>query len=207
MKKYIPYIVSGLVFILALTFLARSCSVIDKYSKLKGQYEEARRIAEADHAIQLKAIEDAQRVISERDQAIAQATERIGSLSAAIANKTEALAALDKDLADAKTDAERVPILTSMVETWKAKYANLEGIVVEKDKQLGEWAVKYAAQVSISESWKGQYESEHRLRLLGEGLVDTLEGRLKRASLTSQLKTVTLVAVAGVLGYTLIKGK
>lgn len=198
MKKYLPAALAIAALLLTTVFAVRSCKITDDYSRLKGAYEEARRVAEADHAAQLAVIAEAHKAIAEKDAAIAESGKAVADLRAKIGKKDAALGGLSADLAAAKTDAERVPILTSMVETWAAKYADLEGVVAEKDTQLAAWAVKYAAAVTIGDSWKAQYEAEHRLRLSGETLNKVLEGKYKRAKAVS---TITLYAAGGYASY------
>jgi len=208
MKKFKWWWGVGAVIVLwASIFTVRSCRITDAYSRMRGAYEEARRIAEADHAIQLKAIEAANAQIVELDKKLLSSEQVISDIRGLLTLKDAHLADLNDALGKARTDSERVPILTSMVETWKAKYADLEGVVVEKDKQLSAWGAKYAAQVTISDSWKAQYEAEHRLRLSGETLLGTLEGKYRRAKLMSSVKNVALVALVGATAFQFIKGK
>lgn len=204
-KKYLPLIIGVAVLLGGLLLTARACKITDPYSKLKGAYEEARKVAEADHALQLKAIEAAQKVIADKDKAIADSTKEIGYLTNSIGQKNADLLNLEQTLTQAKTDAERVPILTSMVETWRGKYAALEGVVAEKDTQLAAWGAKFAAQVTIGDSWKAQYEAEHRLRLSGETLLGKLETKYRVLKFTSSVKSMVVIAAAGFIGYTLIK--
>jgi hypothetical protein len=205
--KFLPHILIVAAVLWGIVFTARSCRIEDKYSKLKGAYEEARRVAEADHAAQMKIIEEAHLVIAEKDRAIAASDKTINTYKKVLTLKDAHLIELEGDLGAARTDAERVPILTAMVETWREKYGVLEGVVAEKDKQLAGWGGKYAAAVTIGDTWKAQYEAEHRLRLSGETLNKSLEGKYRRARIISSAKTVALVAIAGLLTYKFIGGK
>jgi len=196
--------VGAVIIILLFVSVARSCRIEDKYSKLKGEYDEARRVAEADHAMQLKVIEKAAAEILELDKKLLHSEQAISGLNGDIAVKDKNLAALRESWAGLSAECQGK--LRELDTKWAEKFSLLEGVVAEKDKQIADWGRKHAAQVTISESWKVQYESEHRLRLSGETLNKALEGKLRRAKITSSVKTVALVAVAGLLTYKFIVG-
>ena len=207
MKKYLPALVGIVALLLSAVFVVRSCKIDDKYSVLKGENNILKEQVAVVEKAAVAEREAAQKRDAEKDKVIAASKQTEADLRAKIGKKDAALNELDKDLAAAKTDAERVPILTSMVETWAAKYADLEGVVTEKGKQLAAWAGKYASAVTIGESWKAQYEAERRLRLSGETLNKMLEGKFRRAKLTSAVKDVALVALVGATTYQFLKGK
>ncbi len=208
MKKFKWWWGIGVVIIILFTLsMVRSCRIEDNYSKLKGAYEEYRRIVEADAKIKDALIAQQISAIAELDKKIDTSEQVIGHVSNAIGQKNTDLLNLEKSLTQAKTDAERVPILTSMVETWSAKYAHLESVVSEKDKQLAAWGGKFDAQIQISDAWKAKYEAEHALRLSGETLNKALEGKYRRAKMVSSVKNVALIALAGVATYQFVKGK
>ncbi len=205
MKNIKWYAVGAGLLLCAAFFAVRSCRIDDKYSVLKGENNILKEQVSAVEKVAIEQRAEADKVIAEKDKAIAESDKTIVGLKDSIGAKNAALAALDKNLAAAKTDAERVPILTSMVETWKGKYAALEGVVAEKDTQLAAWAVKYAQQVDISSTYRVQYEAEHRLRLSGETLLGKLETKYKVLKFTSSVKSMVVIATAGFIGYTLIK--
>jgi hypothetical protein len=207
MKRVLPYALAAAGFVLCAMFFMRSCDLGEKVGRLEGQLAEAKHAYAADKAASEALIADQLNAIAERDKAIALAADHIGDLNEAIARKTAALAVLDNDLAAAKTDAERVPILTAMVETWRAKYADLTGVVAEKDKQIGAWASKYDAQLGISSAYKAQLDKCERLLALSDGLNKALVSKARRLTLGSRIKTVALVAAAGGLTYLALKGK
>jgi hypothetical protein len=208
MKKFKWWWGIGAVIIaMLIVSMVRSCRIEDNYSKLKGTYEEYRRIVEADAKIEDALIAKQLATIAELDKKIDSSQQVIADYKKLITLKNTHLADLSEDLGKARTDAERVPILTAMVDTWVEKYGVLEGVVVEKDKQIADWGRKYAAQVEISDAWKSKYEAEHTLRLSGETLNKVLEGKYRRARVTSAVKKVALIALAGVATYQFVKGK
>jgi hypothetical protein len=207
MKRALPYALAAAGFVLCAMFFMRSCDLGEKVGRLEGQLAEAKRAYAADKAASEALIADQLKAIAERDKAIALAADHIGDLNEAIARKTEALAVLDNDLAAAKTDAERVPILTAMVETWRAKYANLEGVVVEKDVQILQLHGNVASALQIGAAYKAQLDKCERLLALSDGLNKALVSKARRLTLGSRIKTVALVAAAGGLTYLALKGK
>ena len=207
MKRALPYAVAALAVALVVILGLRSCNLGEKVGRLEGALAEAKRTYALDKAAAEALIADQLRLIAAKDEEIAGATKTIGELTKAIVAKNATLGRLDADLAAAKTDAERVPILTSMVETWRAKYADLEGVVIEKDKQLDAWAVKYARQVDISSTYKAQLDKAERLLALSEDLNSALVAKARRLSLASNIKTVAIVGAVVGGGYLLLRGK
>jgi hypothetical protein len=74
-----------------------------------------------------------------------------------------------------------------------------------RDRIIIEWQGKFDAQVKITDQWIRSYDQEHRLRLLAEGLVTNLEGKVKVAKLKGRAATVVAVVVGGGLVYSLLK--
>ncbi len=202
-KVIIVLAAAALAVILAVGF---GLKTIDRFSKLEGQYQEVLRIANAHAEILNQTIADKDKVIGEQDKRLVISSRVISKLTGSIGQKNADLLNLEKSLNQATTDAERVPILTSMVETWRAKYAQLEKVVTEKDTIVSAWVTKFNAQVAISESWKSRYEDEARLHAISRSQISALNTRLKTARITGNLKTGLVVLAGGYLAYRTIKG-
>lgn len=183
----------------------RSCRVEDKYSKLKGAYEEYRRIVEADMQLAAEKLAAQNAVIADLDKKILTSEQVLQNLQQLTAQKDADLTALRESWAGLSLECQAS--LHALDTKWSEKFTLLEGVVAEKDKQLAAWALKYAAAVTIGETWKAQYEAEHRLRRAGETLNKVLEGKYRRARVTSSVKNVALVVLAGVATYQLVRGK
>jgi uncharacterized coiled-coil protein SlyX len=177
-----------------------------RYNEEKGKYEAYRAIAGADaRAMQerIDALEDVKAaqsvVIAERDATIAAKNNDISSGN----KKLESLESEYETLGQDK-DA-KITNLQSQVATLKGNLTLAYSIIEDKDAQITAWQVKFAASEQIFSEWKKAYEDEHRLRLMAEGLVTSLEKKQSRTLFVSKLKNVALVGLAGVAAYNLIK--
>jgi hypothetical protein len=68
------------------------------------------------------------------------------------------------------------------------------------------WAVKYGAQVVISESWKAKYDAECRLLQLATQGWKASENKLRWTRVMSNIKSGLIVGALGYIGYSAIKG-
>lgn len=207
MKKYAVYAGAGLVLVVALIAFGRACKIGDKYSRLEGQYQEALRIAKIDAEILNKTITEKEKAIAEKDRDIRESGKTIAQLQAGIGGKNQELDALDTELAAAKTDAERVPILHAEVAAWAEKFSLAEQAIAEKDRQIVAWTEKFNAQITISESWKQRYENETRLHEISRSEISALKARLISSRIIGTIKSGLVLATVGYIGYSALRGK
>jgi hypothetical protein len=205
--KQIKWVAIGTAVLLGAFFLLqKSCDLGEQVGKLKGELAEQKKIAAAD-----KAISDG--IILTQGGIIANQTKKINDLiaganvpSPAIKEKDKTISALNDKLAAAKTDAEKVPILTSLVVQLSDKFTISEQRRKDELFSLNSaWQIKFDAQVEISSQWKHQYENEHILRLTTEALANKLETKLKLSKVLSTAKTVALIGAVGFIGYRAVK--
>jgi len=205
MKKYLPHLIVGIVLCWGIISMSRACKITDKYSRLVGQYEQMRKAYDADAILK-------DSLIAAKEKAIAELDKKLYTSEQVIGHMTNEIGQRDRELTEirgtwANLSAECQFKLHELDVTWGGKYSLLEGVVVEKDKQITAWAGKYDAQVAISDAWKAKFEGERTLRLSGETLLSTLEGKYRMVKLKASVKNVALVALVGATTFLLIKGK
>ena len=179
----------------------------DKASVAAGKYEEALTQERVNGKALTLQIGEMNTIVGQQNTIIAERDRVIGHLTSTIGQRDAELVTLDGRLAQAKTDTDRVPILTAMVENWRTQYNTATLIIAEKDKIIEAWAAKYSAQVTISESWKQKYGGELHLRTLAEKGWKASENKLRWARVMSNIKSGLIVATLGYVGYSAIKGK
>lgn len=195
------------ILVLFIALALKDCGLSEKYRNLRLQYEGYRAIAEADHEMKMKIISEAERLIAERDIRIAE----LEHSSAQYVEKIQSLTAKLTDLQNAEPEypeLESHPLVINLrlqIAVITDMFDLSQRTVQYKEEIIQAWEVKYNAQVTISESWASQYESEHKLRLMSEGLVTTLERDYRRVRLSGKIKNVAIVAVGGYLAYRLAK--
>ena len=201
--KYVTVI--GLL-IVGIAFLGLDkCGSDRRVDELRGQYEEASRIAEVEKRIKEETIREQQEKIGTLDATIvvlnttiAKKEENIGQLGGTIVNLEEEFSNLtDKD--------EKIANLVSQVTIWKEKFTLSQGIIKDKDSVIFSLNGKYDAQVKISFSYKDMYESVQDVLVIRDKQVKELEKINRRLKLASGLKTGIVVTMAGVVLYSLLK--
>jgi len=196
---------------LALTYaVCDSLRLRDKASVIAGQYEEALKVAKANYALLDKEILDQRVVIEEKDKAIAKLNQSISIVYTDIGHRDRDIADLLVKLREAEANNDlpaQVANLKEQVRAWSEKFTLAQAIISEKDEIISSWALKYAAQVTISDSWKAKYESENHLRLLAEEGWNVTAKRLQRSSLSNGIKTAIIYAGCVVVGLEVIKNQ
>jgi len=195
-KRALPWIALALVLMLGVA-VCDGLRTRDKYSVLIGQKDEALRARDA-------VIAEKDKQITAANGTIAVQTSKINALLESAALPTEAekakdakIKALDKQLASAKTDAEKVPVLEGLVAEWQGKFTLSEQRRKDELTALNrEWQVKYDAQIQISDSWKDKYEAEHRVLGLSEKALASANRKVKQSQIFSNVKTGALVGAA-----------
>ena len=178
----------------------------DKYSISIGNYQAELVSSKKDGAALTLQIAKANEIVGQQNTIIAERDKAIGHLTNTIGHRDADLVTLGGRLAQAKTDTDRVPILTAMVENWRAQYNTATLIIAEKDKVIAAWAAKFDAQVTISESWKAKYDAECRIRHLAEQGWKASENKLRWTRVMSNIKSGLIVGALGYIGYSAIKG-
>jgi hypothetical protein len=193
---------------LAIAFGIAVCDglrIRDKASVVVGRYQEAAAIAEADAKIKDALIAKQNTIIGQKDKEIAEKIKIIGQ-------KTNAIGQKDKELDKIrgtwpKLSADCRAKLLELDNTWAQKFSLSEAIIAEKDKVISAWAVKFNAQVVISESWKAKYDAECRLLQLATQGWKVAERKLRWTRVMSTVKSGLIVGTLGYIGYSAIKGK
>jgi len=194
---------------LALAFGVAVCDglkIRDKASVAAGQYQGALAVAKANEAVLTLQIAKMNEVVGQQNAIIAEKNEAIGHMTNAIGQKDKEL---DKIRGTWSTlSAECQAKLHELDTAWAQKFSLSEAIIAEKDKIISAWAVKYDAQVTISESWKQKYENELHLRTLAENGWNTVNKKLKKQAIASNVKTGIIIAAIGYVGLSMLtKGK
>lgn len=200
-KKYIVLIIGAVVLIIGASWLFKSCDLKDGYSVLAGEYKAMLAKGKADAKVlaaeNLKLAKD----IVARDEVISKKDKDIAAKQANIANLSNRIDGLGDDLANAKTDAERVPILTAMVDTWTEKYNVLLGVVADKDKVIDEWAGKFIDQQKITTNYRIQLDAALDREDVLNSMNKKLSSQLKIARLGGKFKTGLVLTALAVVAY------
>ena len=190
--------------VVASVFVYKSCVSDPALKKAKAEYAEAKAVAEAEQSISLGHIKELTQIVSHM-------TNEIAGKKAEIAEKDARIVALSTRLDELQNaepvqpELEKEPLVINLrgqIAQLTEMFTLSEQAGKLKDKEIELWAAKYAAQVAISDEWRGNYEREHQLRLMSEGIVSGLEARVRGAKF---LNKVAVVAVAGAVAYGLLK--
>jgi hypothetical protein len=194
--------------VLAIAFGIAVCDglrIRDKASVIAGRYQEAAAIAKADAKLKDALIAKQNTIIGQKNKEIAEKNEVIGHMTNDIGQKDKELDKIRGTWSTLSADCQAK--LLELDTTWAQKFSLSEAIVAEKDKVISAWAAKYAAQVTISESWKQKYESELHLRTLAERGWKTSDRKLKISRIVSNVEKSVIVFIVGKAAYRALKGK
>jgi hypothetical protein len=204
-RKYLPYAILIGALLLVYSVVVRSCDLTDSYSVALGEYKSKAAAAKILTAKIKRENSVYLADIAKKDIEIGDLEKKIGIKNSDIIIIDNKLKQKEKDLAGAKTDAEKVPILTDLVAGWTAKYVKAQGIIADKDKQISTWASKYNDLEKISQNYlTGWNDAEGRVIAL-EKLKGKLETDLRVARIGSKVKSVIVLAAGGVIIASLLK--
>jgi flagellar biosynthesis chaperone FliJ len=185
-------------------YLGRSCSIYDKYSKLRGEYEALKKVAMADAELADRVIKEQDKIINEKDDLLADIAKSLNKKTDEAKGLDKQLVRLKEDYRGAVNDAAKVKNLEEQVVVYEQKLTLAYSIIEDKDKEIGAWKLKFDAQVKISDEWKTKYEKERALRTLAEKTLALADRKMRAASLTNRVKDVVIIGAAGYLAYRLI---
>ena len=206
--KYKVLIGGSILFIILASFYVccDRAKLVDRISVEKGKYEAYRQITIANEEISAKYIKEQLAKIDELNGAIDSANTHLATLEQSQINAGNTIVKLNESLTTAKTDAEKVPILTALVQEWIGKFNLAQATIAEKDKIIFSLTEKYQAQLQISERYKADWTAETSLRTLAETRLNLLDKRVVGLERKLKLRNAgDLILVAGAIAVALFK--
>ena len=195
--------VFGVVAILAVVFLMRSCNLYDEVSVLKGKHE-ALQTAYADLDLKSKATIEAHKAdIAARDGVIDEAGRTIIDAEGKIRDKDERILNLEEAFTQLGENKDaKIINLQAQVSIWKEKFTLAEAIIAGKDKIIFSLTAKYDAQVKISTEWEASYCRQVELHQIALDRISVMEKKWVGINLGSNAKTGLII---GLILYLLVK--
>lgn len=217
MKNLKYWILVGIL-VLGVVFLAMDkCGSSRKADELKGEWEEASRIAKVERLIK-------EETIGEQKEKIEALNTTIVVQNTTIANKDKKLIGIEEKLGKLKKDFTSLEECQSQYNELVEGFNLAKGIIKELGKPIEyydrhgikrikypEGSVtfklneKYERQVIISLEYKGMDETSQGLLVIRDRQVKELEKINRRLRLTSGLKTGFVIGLAAIVIYGIIK--
>ena len=191
-------------------FLAKSCRDAGQYDKLKAQYEEYKKVAEADNYLahqRIAELEEIQNnlqgeidssntVIAQYESSIEQLKHNVGAANAATEKlRTEVQPVLDQN----PKVAELVASLDATIVLQGSLVEEQDGMIKMLKSRITLGDERFNNQVQISEEWKSMYEREHTLRVQAEDLFKSCEHAKKTNKMWGNVKAVAVGVAVGVV--------
>lgn len=184
---------------LVVVFLAMdNCGDTAKYDKLKGEYQ-------AYYTISKKIVQQSIEAIDEQGEEIIALDKKLDFLHGIIEVKDKDLADKEDELGELKKDFASLEECQEQYNKLVEMFTLCKSIGIDKDNVIFSLNEKYEAQVVISLNYKNMYESVQGLVEIRTKQVKELEKINRRLKLTGKLKTGIVVAMAGVVLYSLLK--
>lgn len=204
-RKHIVLLIGAIVLFIGASWVFKACDLKDGYSVLAGEYK-AMLSKDKAHlkAITVENLKLAKDIAS-RDEVIEKKNRDIAAKQNNINNLSGRIVGLSGDLANAKTDAERVPILTAMVDTWTEKYNVLLGVVADKDKVISQWESNFADQQKIATNYRIALDAALDREDVLKDMNTKLSNQLRVARLGWKLKSGLVLTALAVVVYGEIK--
>jgi len=209
-KRYgrLPYYIGGALLLLGIFKVGFwMWDVSDSASVAKGEYRALSLHAKTQEKLRLKTIADLTKANEKQDIVIK------GLNGDIIKAKKERIAIEGKvsdlvgKLAGARTDAERVIILTTEVGHLNDIIGLADKAIASLESEVGVWGIKFNNQVKITNEYIGMWKAEKLRADAAEVWAKELEHDLKVSRIGSKIKTGVIVGVTAFVIYSLVKGK
>jgi DNA repair exonuclease SbcCD ATPase subunit len=198
MKLKSSWILVGLLVLGVVFLMLDNCGDTAKYNKLKGEYQTY-------YDISRKVVATSIAEIHEQDKEIVKLAKKITYLHGIIEVKDADLADKEEELGELKREFADLEECQQQYDKLVEAFTLCKSIVVDKDSVIFNLNKKYEAQVVISLNWEKMYKSVRPLIDIHLKQVKELENINRRLKLTSKLKTGIVVAMAGVVLYSLLR--
>ena len=196
---------AALFFLGLIFFTVKSCNLYDENSVLKGKYETYQALAKEHTKLMQAAIAEQEKKIKELEQKQTIYEESIKKKEGQIANLHGTTAELEKKRRELTDKDAIIANLDTQVAAWKEKFSLAQSVIEEKDKIIFNLTEKYDAQVTISNSYKLQFEEGQKLNQIAELRIQSLEKELRISKFTGKIARAGTLILAGLVVYTLVK--
>ena len=204
--KDIKYLVLIVALCVVIVFLFMDkCGSSRKLDNLKGQYEEASKIAKVERIIKEEVIKEQKEKIIEAESTIATLNENVAKKDNNIAELGNTVADLEEEFSSLTDKDAKIQNLTKQVEVWKKKFSLARDVIMNQDEIIFLLTKKYNAQLKISNSYKSMYETLTLNTKKLEKIVTVQDRQIKILKLTSGVKTGIGLGLLGVVIYGVLK--
>lgn len=205
-QKYKWYILGGILGCITLSYIVCDrTSLWGKYQYWMGEYNQAKRIMIENDKQSMGRI--AKLIKENRD--LMDKNEKLDmniiKLEDAQDDKDRVIGNLNAALKKAPTDADKLTILTSMVDQWSARFDLCRKQVDELDALAFNLTTSYENQIRISGEYKSLWEQESTLRRLAETGLNLADKRIRSLNRQLKLNRVLEVALVGLSAYLVLK--
>lgn len=199
--KYRKWILLAVGIVLVSIFTFRACDLTDRLSVLTGEYKASVTASKAQTKAALKENEKLAGDIVAQDAKIGKLEADIKAKTQNIGHLTNSISNLNTDLAAARTDSERVVILTTLIENYREKCTIFEGIIADKDTQIGALGIKFGDMEKIALNYKGLLDAALDREEILKKTVSSLRLSLKASRLGGTVKTGLALTALAVVAY------
>ena len=184
---------------LAVVFLGLDrCGSSRKVDELKGQYEEASRIAKVERSIK-------EEIIKEQKEKIVVLNVLIEVKNTTIAKKNRELVGIEEELGELKRDFASLEECQAQYDKLVGAFTLCKSINIDKNTLIFSLKEKFDAQVVIGDSYKTMYDTLTQNERKLQSIVTAQDWQIKKLKLTSGLKSGLAVVLAGLIVYNMVK--
>lgn len=197
--KDTKYLVVIIVLCVGILFLFMDkCGSSRKVDELKGQYEEANRIAKVERLIK-------EEIIKEQKEKIGVLDASIVVLNTTIKDKDKDLAKIEDELGELKRDFVSLKECQAQYDKLVKGFNLCKSINADKKSVIFSLNEKYNAQLKISDSYKIMYETLIQEKRILQSIVKAQDGQIKKLKLFSNAKTGIVVLLIIATAYGVLK--
>jgi len=192
---------AALFFLGLIFFTVKSCNLYDENSVLKGKYATYQTLAKEHTKLMQAAIVEQEKKIKELEQKQIIYEENIKKKEGQIASLHGTTGELEKQRRELTDKDAIIANLDTQIAAWKEKFSLAQSVIEEKDKIIFNLTEKYDAQVTISNSYKLQFEEGQKLNQIAELRIQSLEKELRISKFTGKIARAGTLILAGLVAY------
>jgi len=187
--------------------ITRSCTADARLQKAKHDYEESRRVWEADHEIMTNRVGQLTSAVGQKDETIGQLEHKVAQYVDKLRHTAQELSEL-QSAEPVQPELETEPLVINLrgqVSKLTEMLSLSQQTITTQKQEIAELWGKCELLTQIGDEWKGAYERERALRVQCEGLFGACEKRLKMSKSWGTVKTIAIGAAVVCAAGSLIK--
>ncbi len=185
--------------------VGRACRSEDKYSRLKGEYNILKQVADETAKNALQQEKEFKLGIAAKDKEIVALRASSAQKQAKLTTLAGHLTNLEGQYALLTECPDKLVNMSAQLDTVKQQLILSQQTVADRDAEIVVWTGKYNEAVALSETWKEAYKKSNAAEVACKKSLYALEGKVGGLKFGAVVKNILIGATVGYIVYDAVK--